>query len=100
MDLLFLNVTVLIMVGFAVMLPIVFGTLNWIEDKVEKKYGDESRKKFVYWTGYISISLLILSILGIGITIYLDPPFSSHKEHIVTPDDKPFTYYLDHKDTF
>jgi uncharacterized PurR-regulated membrane protein YhhQ (DUF165 family) len=100
MDVFFLGILVVILFGFAILLPPVFGILNWIEDMVEKKYGDESRRKFVYWTGYVSISLLVIALVTIAITLYLDPPFSSHKEHIVTPDDKPFIYYLEHKDTF
>lgn len=66
----------IIMGGIALFVPIVFGTLNHIEDWVERKYGNDSKKKFVSWTGYISIGLVIISILGIFLTIYLDPPFT------------------------
>jgi len=90
---------IIMMGGMAILIPSVFWTLNHIEDWVEKKYGNDNRKKFLKWVQYISVGLVIVSILCIFITIYLDPPFSSHTERVVTPKDKPFTYYLDHKDT-
>jgi hypothetical protein len=48
---------------FALLIPIVFCALNKIEDIVEDKYGDATRRKFVNWTGYIYIHWSVNHIL-------------------------------------
>ena len=67
---------VIMMGAISILMPIIFWTLNHIEDWVERKYGDDTRKKFLKWVQYVSVGGLIIAFIVICLTTYLDPPFS------------------------
>ena len=73
-------IIVMMLVIIAIMLPIEFAILNWVEDWIERKYGNDTRKSFLKWTQYISIGLILLCILGGFITFYFYQPF--HTPHV------------------
>jgi len=68
-----------IMVLVAIVLPITFRILDYIEDWIENKYGDETSRKFIIWTWCISIGILVVAVLSIILTTYFDPMFVAHK---------------------